>query len=111
VFDCVSDDGGDRPVRGRARCAFRPAALAVSSCAALAAAGCAPRQITDSGFGAYEVSLAAWGDGFTVAWYDTRDGNAEVYVRDLDADGQERGPELRLTTTAAQSYEADIAPL
>jgi hypothetical protein len=32
-------------------------------------------------------------------------------VRDLDAEGRERGPELRLTTTAAQSYEADIAPL
>ena len=86
-------------------------ARAIWSCAALAAAGCSPRQISDSGFGAYEVSLAAWSDGFAVAWFDTRDGNAEVYVRSLDADGREAGPELRLTTTAAQSYEADIAPL
>lgn len=81
-------------------------------CAALAAlAGCSPRQVSDSGFGAYEVSLARWSDGLAVAWYDMRDGNAEVYVRPLDADGRAAGPELRVTTTAAQSYEADIAPL
>ena len=91
----------------------RPAARAFWPCAVLAAmAGCSPAdQISDSGFGAYEVSLAAWSDGLAVAWYDTRDGNAEVYVRPLDADGREAGPELRLTTTAAESYEADIAPL
>jgi hypothetical protein len=75
-------------------------------------AGCSPpRQISDSGFGAYEVSLAAWSDGFTVAWYDTRDGNAEIYVRSLDARGRSVGAERRLTTTAAESYEADIVPL
>jgi hypothetical protein len=79
------------------------------ACAALA--GCSPRQISESGFGAYDVSLATWSDGLAVAWYDTRDGNAEVYVRPLDADGDERGPELRITTTSAQSYEADIAAL
>jgi hypothetical protein len=82
------------------------------SCVAFtASAACAPRQISDSGFGAYEVSLAAWSDGLAVAWYDTRNGNAEVYVRRLGADGRDAGPELRLTTTEAQSYEADIAPL
>lgn len=82
-------------------------------CAALAAvAGCSgPEQISESGFGAFEVSLAAWSDGLAVAWYDTRNRNAEVYVRRLDADGRQNGPELRLTATAAQSYEADIAPL
>ena len=88
------------------------AARAVCSCAALvAAAACSPpRQISESGFGAFEVSLAVWDDGLAVAWYDTRDGNAEVYVRRLDADGRKAGPELRLTTTEAESYEADIAP-
>jgi hypothetical protein len=81
-------------------------------CCALAAAGCSPpRQISDSGFGAFEVSLAAWSDGLAVAWHDTRDGNAEVYVRRLDAEGRFAGPELRVTTTSAQSFEADIAPL
>lgn len=86
--------------------------LLSTSCAALAVlAACSPRQISDSGFGAYEVSLAAWGDAFAVAWYDMRDGNAEIYVRPLDANGRDAGPELRLTTTPEQSYEADIAPL
>jgi hypothetical protein len=93
------------------RRASRPAPRALLLCAALAALGCSPRQISDSGFGAYEVSLAAWPDGLAIAWYDTRDGNAEVYVRTLDDQGQEKGRELRLTTTEAESYEADIAPL
>ena len=92
------------------RCASRPAPRALLLCAVLAL-GCSPRQISDSGFGAYEVSLATWADGLAIAWYDTRDGNAEVYVRTLDADGQETGGELRLTTTEAASYEADVAPL
>jgi hypothetical protein len=92
--------------------ARRQAVRAFWSCCALAAAGCSPpRQISDSGFGAFEVSLAAWSDGLAVAWYDTRDGNAEVYVRRLDAEGRAAEPELRITSTAAQSFEADIAPL
>ena len=75
-------------------------------------AACAPpRQVSDSGFGAYAVSLAAFDDGFALAWYDTRHGNAEIYVRPLDAAGRDAGPEARLTTTEAESYEADIAPL
>jgi hypothetical protein len=77
-----------------------------------AVAGCSPpRQISESGFGAFEVSLATWSDGLAVAWYDTRDRNAELYVRALDADGLEAGPELRLTNTPVESYEADIAAL
>jgi hypothetical protein len=75
-------------------------------------AACAPpRQVSDSGFGAYEVSLAAFEDGLALAWYDMRDGNAEIYVRPLDAAGRDAGPELRVTTTQSNSYEADIAPL
>jgi hypothetical protein len=92
---------------------MRRVAKLVSCCAALAAmpACSPPRQISESGVGAYEVSLAAWNDGLVAAWYDTRDGNAEVYVRQLDVDGSEASPELRLTTTIAESYEADIATL
>jgi hypothetical protein len=85
----------------------------LSSCAALAllAACSPPRQVSDSGFGAYAVSLAAFDDGLALAWYDTRHGNAEIYVRPLDAAGRDAGSELRLTTTDEESYEADIAPL
>jgi hypothetical protein len=70
-----------------------------------------PRQISDSGFGAYEVSLATRADGFVVAWYDTRDGNAEVYVRYLDDAGRPVGSDRRLTSTGDQSYEPEIATL
>ena len=86
--------------------------LGVPWCAALVLlTACAPRQVSDSGFGAYEVSLAAFDDGLALAWYDTRHGNAEIYVRPLDLAGRDAGPELRLTSTEEQSYEADIAPL
>src|SRR5690606_13694143 len=90
-------------------CGTRGATVVLA--AALLLGGCdGPRQISDSGFGAYEVSLAAWPDSLAVAWYDTRDGNAEVYARFLDASGNETGGDVRLTDTAEQSFEADIAP-
>jgi len=89
---------------------MRRVATLVSCAALVALPACSPpRQITDSGFGAYEVSLAAWNDGLAVAWYDTRDGNAELYVQQIDANGRAAGPEIRLTSTNAESYEADIA--
>ena len=86
--------------------AVAAAALALATCACTA-----PKQVSDSGFGAYEVSLAPREDGLAIAWYDTRDGNAEIYVRMLDADQHMKGGELRITYTAAQSYEADLATL
>lgn len=64
--------------------------------------------ISDSGRGAYEASLAKLDDGFVVSWYDTRDGNPEIYARVLDADGRPRGPEWRLTSGPHQSYAPDI---
>jgi hypothetical protein len=100
-----ASDGSER------RFTLRRMAYALWLVAVSTAAGCSPPQISASGFGAFEVSLAAWNDGLAVAWYDTRDGNAEVYVRMLDAAGREAGPERRLTTTPAESYEADIAAL
>ncbi len=84
-------------------------ALSTVAALCLLVTACEPsRQVSESGFGAYEVSLATWNDGLALAWYDTRDGNAEVYVRPLDAQGRDAGPELRITTSTAQSYEADI---
>ena len=83
--------------------------LVPTVCAVLAACGPRPQQISASGLGAYEVSASTWPDGLVVAWYDTRDGNAEIYVRLLDADGQPAGDERRLTQTDTESYEADVA--
>ena len=36
------------------------------------------RRVSEGGRGAYEASLTRIGDGFAVAWYDDRDGNAEI---------------------------------
>jgi hypothetical protein len=69
----------------------------------------APRQISASGTGAYEAALATRPDGFVTAWYDTRDGNAEIYMRLLDAAGRPAGPERRLTNSVEESYEPSIA--
>ena len=71
--------------------------------------GCSSvRQISQSGFGAYEVSLSRSPDGFAAAWYDTRDGQAEIYLRFLNSEGRSLGPEHRLTHNAESSYEADV---
>lgn len=67
------------------------------------------RQISQSGFGAYEASVAALNDGFAVAWYDTRDGHPEIYLRLLDSKGNPAGNEWRLTGGQAAAYEADIS--
>ncbi|MGE0445152.1 MAG: hypothetical protein AB7P99_07975 [Vicinamibacterales bacterium] len=77
---------------------------------ALACGARDPHEISQSGAGAHEVSLAVVDDGFVASWYDDRDGNAEIYIRRLDAAGDPAGPELRLTTDPALSYEPDVTP-
>ena len=61
--------------------------------------------------GAYEAALVDRRGGLAVAWYDTRDGNAEIYLRLLDEHGQPAGPERRLTETPDASYEASLERL
>jgi hypothetical protein len=87
-----------------------PAAVCAAA-AALAACDSPPRQMSDSGYGAYEVSMAArpGGAGLDLAWYDTRGGNAEVYTRLVDGSAQPVGADRRLTDTPAQSFEPDVA--
>lgn len=50
-------------------------------------------------------------DGAAVAWYDTRDGNAEIYLRLIDAQGRPVGDEHSLTNDAEESYEVSIDAL
>jgi len=48
----------------------------------------------------------AWNDvdkEWAVVWHDSRDGNNEVYFARLDAQGQRRGPDVRLTNAAGFS--------
>jgi hypothetical protein len=83
-------------------------ALAVAGALFIAACSDRPAQISNSIRGAFETALAPFGDGFAVAWYDTRDGNGEIYVRLLDGNGRPAGPERRLTNSPDNSYEASI---
>ena len=87
-------------------------AFCILNCAWFAA--CSPSipiQVSQSGVGAYEAALATDSEGFAVAWYDTRDGNAEIYLRLVDAMGHPSGPERRLTETPEASYKASLERL
>ena len=84
----------------------------VAALSLLLLSGCdGPRyvEISEPGGGAYEASLARPGDGWAVAWHDTRDGHPEIYARLLDVDGHPTGPPRRLTTSPDSSYEPQIA--
>jgi hypothetical protein len=77
---------------------------------AVFAAACSPRpaQVSNSRTGAFEAALTPFDNGFAVAWYDTRDGNGEIYVRLLDENGEPVSPERRLTNSPEDSFEASI---
>ena len=45
------------------------------------------------------------------AWYDTRDGHPEIYIRVLDDRGRPAGVEHRVTHGTDFAYEPDIAAL
>jgi hypothetical protein len=99
-------------------CGFRCLRAALPGLLAFGLAGCqspepetAGIQISESGSGAYEVAMTAYRDGAALAWYDTRDGNAELYLRLIDSHGQPSGPEHRLTSDADESYAVSIAAL
>lgn len=52
---------------------------------------------------ARDPSLTTTGQEMLVAWQDSRNGAAEVYLRRLDADGATLSPEVRMTTGASVS--------
>ena len=68
-------------------------------------------QISRSGKGAYEVSLASIGNQLIASWYDTRDGHPEIYMRVLDERGRPAAAEHRVTHGTGFAYEPDIAAL
>ena len=85
------------------------ALLSAGLCAALVVgAESETVQISRSGRGAYEASLAAHPRGFAVAWHDTRHGLPEIHARLLDGRGRPVSDEYRLTANAGRSYEPSI---
>lgn len=83
--------------------------VAVPAVALLAGAQSEIVQVSRSGRGAYEASLAPHAGGFVVAWHDTRHGRPEIYARRVDAGGRPLADEHRLTRSTARSYEPSIA--
>ncbi len=57
----------------------------------------------------YAPSLVGAGGGFGMAWYDTRDGNNEIYFARLDAGGGKIGADLRLTNNVSDSNSPFLA--
>ena len=85
--------------------------LVAAAALAVVTAGCgSPRigEVTGTYGQAWEPSLATFGDGLAVAWYDTRDGHGELYEQALDADARPYGEAVRLTTGRRDAYEPDI---
>lgn len=69
------------------------------------------RQLSESGFGAFEADLEVLSDGtVAVSWYDTRHHNGEIYLRFMDGNFKPLSDELRLTENQNESYEPDIVP-
>jgi hypothetical protein len=100
-----------RALRQWMRCLH--SAFCILHCGLLAACSHprSPVQVSQSGTGAYEAALVTDDAGFVVAWYDTRDGNGEIYLRRLDANGTPIDSERRLTESPDASYEASIERL
>ena len=105
----VSDRWSKLKARQTAASLLTAVLLAVST--GDAAAQTNPTQISHSGRGAYEASLTPSGDGFAVAWYDTRDAGAQIYLQLMDASGRPAGAERRLTNGKSLAYEPDIQAL
>ncbi len=67
------------------------------------------RQVSESGYGAFEADLEILdADTVAISWYDTRHGQAEIYLRLLDGTLDPKTPEIRLTQSTTHSYEADV---
>lgn len=66
-------------------------------------------QLSQRTGGAFEVAMAPFRDGAAVAWHDTRYGNAELYLRLIDARGRPVGAEYRLTMDQEDAFEVSIA--
>lgn len=58
---------------------------------------------------ASDVAIADVGDGYLVAWVDTRDGNAEIYAAKLDRALNKVVPDRRITEAPGDSAEVQIA--
>lgn len=65
-------------------------------------------QLTTGQGDASDVAIAWAGDGWLVAWVDTRDGNGEVYATKLDRDLQRTAREERITQAPGDAADVSL---
>jgi hypothetical protein len=91
--------------------AFLAAALASGAIRAVYAADVAahgvPLAASGNNRGAYEAALATYGDSLALAWYDTRDGYAQIFVRFIDGT-HNPSSEIQLTRGKRYAYEPSL---
>ncbi len=68
-----------------------------------------PRRVSTGGDNANAPRLVRAVNGFVVVWYDTRDGNTEIYAAALDENGDRQGENIRVTDDAHPSVLPQIA--
>jgi len=66
------------------------------------------RRITTAPGDSQDASLATDGDGFALAWMDSRDGGFDLYVTCLDAGGTRICPELGIIDGAGAAWYPEI---
>src|SRR6185295_5049652 len=66
-------------------------------------------RLTNNPSESFSPNTWASGSVVHVVWYDTRDGNAEIYYKRSPDGGLSWGPDTRLTNNAAGSYHTSVA--
>lgn len=66
-------------------------------------------KISSSGGDAINPSVALVGDVLHVVWQDNRDGNWEIYYKNLTTDGEIFPEDIRITNTVGESVEPSIS--
>src|SRR4030042_958061 len=66
-------------------------------------------RVTSAENDSYWPSLSWTGSEFGVSWFDSRDGNSEIYFARLDAAGVMQGSEIRITSDSGESMFPALA--
>jgi hypothetical protein len=66
-------------------------------------------RITNDSGSSYNPSLIWTGSEYGISWYDSRDGNYEIYFARLDDPGNKKGSDVRVTNNHSSSYRPSVS--
>jgi hypothetical protein len=66
-------------------------------------------RVTTDSSASYKPDMTWTGSEYALVWYDYRDGNTEIYLALVSADGVKASADLRITADADTSEEPDVA--